>query len=231
MNTIIELDNVTKHYMLGTTRVEALKGVSFQVSPGEFTAIAGPSGSGKSTILNLIGCIDNPTSGRVIIGKDDVSALTDKQLTKYRRSTISFIFQSFNLIPVLNVFENIELPLLLEKGLSEAQRKERVMKLIAEVGLSDRIKNKPNELSGGQRQRVAIARALVTNPLVVLADEPTANLDSATGRKILELMKDLNRLEGTTFLFSTHDAHIMDQARRVIAVQDGLVTADDRKGA
>lgn len=229
--TIIQLSDVTKEYFLGTTKVEALKGVSFEITRGEFTAIAGPSGSGKSTILNMIGCIDNPTSGRIILGGDDVSALPDKKLTKYRRSTISFIFQSFNLIPVLNVFENIELPLLLEKGLDEKARHERVMKLIEEVGLQDRIKNKPNELSGGQRQRVAIARALVNNPLVILADEPTANLDSATGAKILELMQELNRREGTTFLFSTHDAHIMNQARRVISVKDGLIVGDNRKGA
>lgn len=230
--TIIQLSDVTKEYFLGTTKVEALKGVSFEITQGEFTAIAGPSGSGKSTILNMIGCIDNPTSGRVILGGDDVSSLPDKKLTKYRRSTISFIFQSFNLIPVLNVFENIELPLLLEKnGLDEKARRERVMKLIEEVGLQERIKNKPNELSGGQRQRVAIARALVTQPLVILADEPTANLDSATGAKILELMQELNQREGTTFLFSTHDAHIMNQARRVIGVKDGLIVGDDRKGA
>ena len=228
---IIQLSDVTKEYFLGTTKVEALRGVSFEITKGEFTAIAGPSGSGKSTILNMIGCIDNPTSGKIILGGDDVSTLPDKKLTKYRRSTISFIFQSFNLIPVLNVFENIELPLLLEKGLDEKARYERVMKLIEQVGLSDRIKNKPNELSGGQRQRVAIARALVNQPLVILADEPTANLDSATGSKILELMQELNEKEGTTFLFSTHDSQIMSRARRVIAVKDGLIVGDDRKGA
>jgi putative ABC transport system ATP-binding protein len=229
MSTIIELGDVKKHYMLGTTKVEALRGVSFQITKGEFTAIAGPSGSGKSTILNMVGCIDNPTSGRVIIGGDDVSALSDKRLTKYRRSTISFIFQSFNLIPVLNVYENIELPLLLEKGMNEAERKAHVMQLIEEVGLVDRMKNKPSELSGGQRQRVAIARALVTRPLVVLADEPTANLDSVTGAKILELMEDLNRRQGTTFLFSTHDHTIMDKARRVISIHDGLIAGDNVK--
>ena len=229
--SIIQLTDVTKEYFLGTTKVEDLRGVSFEISRGEFTAIAGPSGSGKSTILNMIGCIDNPTSGRIVLGGDDVSTLPDKKLTKYRRSTISFIFQSFNLIPVLNVFENIELPLLLEKGLDEKARRERVLQLIEEVGLSDRIKNKPNELSGGQRQRVAIARAMVHNPLVILADEPTANLDSSTGAKILERMQELNRRDGTTFLFSTHDSHIMGQARRVIAIKDGLIVGDDRKGA
>lgn len=228
---IIELKQVKKEYLLGSTKVEALKGVSFTVGNGEFTAIAGPSGSGKSTILNMVGCIDNPTSGSIIIGDEDISLLNDKELTRHRRRTISFIFQSFNLIPVLNVYENIELPLLLEKGIPEPERRARVMKLVEEVGLADRLKNKPGELSGGQRQRVAIARALVTRPLVVLADEPTANLDSTTGKKILELMKDLNRIEGTTFLFSTHDAHIMEQARRVISIRDGEITGDDRKGA
>jgi putative ABC transport system ATP-binding protein len=231
VNAIVQLSEVTKEYQLGTTKVEALKGVSFEVQAGEFTAIAGPSGSGKSTILNMIGCIDNPTAGQIFLGGQEVSGLTDKQLTKYRRSTISFIFQSFNLIPVLNVFENIELPLLLEKGIDEKSRRERVMALIEEVGLADRIQNKPNELSGGQRQRVAIARALVTSPLVILADEPTANLDSVTGEKILELMENLNRKQGTTFLFSTHDRTIMDRAHRVISVKDGLIVGDARKGA
>ncbi len=226
---IIELQDVKRVYQLGSTTVEALRGVSFSVSQGEFTAIAGPSGSGKSTILNMVGCIDNPSAGKVILGGDDITDLNDKQLTRYRRKTISFIFQSFNLIPVLNVYENIELPLLLEKGLSAPERKERVLRLMEEVGLADRLKNKPSELSGGQRQRVAIARALVTNPLVVLADEPTANLDSTTGERIIELMKELNKRDGTTFLFSTHDAHIMSQARRVISIRDGAIIDDQAK--
>ena len=226
---IIELQDVKRVYQLGSTTVEALRGVSFSVSQGEFTAIAGPSGSGKSTILNLVGCIDNPSAGKVILGGDDITDLNDKQLTRYRRKTISFIFQSFNLIPVLNVYENIELPLLLEKGLSAPERKERVLRLMEEVGLADRLKNKPSELPGGQRQRVAIARALVTNPLVVLADEPTANLDSTTGERIIELMKELNKRDGTTFLFSTHDAHIMSQARRVISIRDGAIIDDQAK--
>jgi putative ABC transport system ATP-binding protein len=231
-SSLVELSDVRKEYLLGNTRVEALKGVSFTVTQGEFTAIAGPSGSGKSTILNMVGCIDNPTSGRILLGGHEVSGLSDRQLTRYRRSTISFIFQSFNLIPVLNVYENIELPLLLEKnGPPEKERRERVMRLVEEVGLADRIQNKPNELSGGQRQRVAIARALVNRPLVVLADEPTANLDSVTGEKILELMQELNRKDGTTFLFSTHDKTIMDIAQRVISVKDGLIVGDRRKEA
>jgi putative ABC transport system ATP-binding protein len=226
---VINLTDVRKEYRLGDTVVEALRGVSFSVSKGEFIAIAGPSGSGKSTILNMIGCIDVASSGQVVINGRDIGLLSDKDLTRYRRVTVSFIFQSFNLIPVLSVYENIELPLLLQKMNDRKLREERVMRFVKEVGLQDRLKNKPNELSGGQRQRVAIARALVTNPVMVLADEPTANLDSATGGKILDLMRDINSHEGTTFIFSTHDQHIMDHARRIIRIQDGLVIGDERK--
>lgn len=228
---IIECRDVTKQYFLGQTRVDALKGVSFIIGRGEFSAIAGPSGSGKSTILNILGCIDQPTSGSVAIGGTEVSRMNDKDLTRYRRSTVSFIFQSFNLIPVLNVFENIELPLLMgkEREIAAPERRDLVMRFVEAVGLQDRLKNKPGELSGGQRQRVAIARALVTSPLMVLADEPTANLDSETGERIIELMKDINRKDGTTFIFSTHDAHIVEQARRVIRVRDGLIVSDETR--
>jgi putative ABC transport system ATP-binding protein len=181
-------------------------------------------------MLNMIGCIDTPTSGTVIINGRDVGKFSDRELTRYRRITVSFIFQTFNLIPVLNVFENIELPLLLQHMADPKARSGRVLGLIEEVGLADRIKNKPNELSGGQRQRVAIARALVTNPVMVLADEPTANLDSVTGGKVLDLMRNINAREGTTFIFSTHDQRIMDYAHRVIRIQDGLIAGDERKG-
>lgn len=225
---VIELENVTKFYMLGETRVDALRGVSLSINEGEFLAIAGPSGSGKSTMLNMFGCIDQPSGGTVKIAGTPTDHMNDKKLTRYRRTKISFIFQSFNLIPVLNVYENIEFPLLLQKHLTKKERDERVMKAIEEVGLSDRIKNKSTELSGGQRQRVAIARALVTKPLIVLADEPTANLDSATGTKIIELMKTINATDGTTFVFSTHDAHIMNEARRIVHIQDGLITDDGK---
>jgi putative ABC transport system ATP-binding protein len=228
---VIELSEVRKEYMLGETKVEALKGVSFAVDKGEFLAIAGPSGSGKSTILNMIGCIDTPSGGNIIINGRSVSGLSDTELTRYRRVTISFIFQSFNLIPVLNVYENIELPLLLQKMTDSKEREARVMHFINEVGLADRIRNRPSELSGGQRQRVAIARALVTKPVMVLADEPTANLDSATGGKILDVMRDINAKEGTTFVFSTHDLRIMEHARRIIRIQDGSIVGDERKGA
>jgi putative ABC transport system ATP-binding protein len=221
---LVEIADVRKHYMLGDTRVDALRGVSLTIDRGEFMAIAGPSGSGKSTILNMIGCIDTPSEGRVIIDGTEVEHLSDAELTRYRRTRIGFIFQSFNLIPVLNVYENIEFPLLLGNGHTRKQREEIVMHFVEEVQLGDRLKNKPNELSGGQRQRVAIARALVTRPLIVLADEPTANLDSETGHRIIELMREINEAEKTTFIFSTHDSHIMEHARRVVNIRDGLVT-------
>ena len=223
--TVVELKDVKKFYMLGKTRVDALQGVSLEIQKGEFLAIAGPSGSGKSTMLNMIGCIDLPSEGKILIDGTEVDTLDDKELTHYRRSKIGFIFQSFNLIPVLDVYENIEFPLLLNRGLSKKNREKIVERFIEEVGLQDRQKNKPNELSGGQRQRVAIARALVTNPLIILADEPTANLDSATGIRIIELMKHINETEKTTFIFSTHDTHIMKQARRVVDILDGRIVA------
>jgi putative ABC transport system ATP-binding protein len=223
---VVELKGVTKEYMLGQTKVEALRGVDLEIERGEFLAIAGPSGAGKSTMLNMFGCIDLPTAGIVRIDGTDVEGLSDKELTRYRREKIGFIFQSFNLIPVLDVFENIEFPLLLRRSLSRKERAGIVTHFIEEVGLADRLKNKPYELSGGQRQRVAIARALVTRPLIVLADEPTANLDSRTGLRIIELMRKINEEEKTTFIFSTHDAHIMREARRIVNVLDGKIVAD-----
>jgi putative ABC transport system ATP-binding protein len=228
--SVVEIVDVKKHYMLGDTRVDALRGVSLTIEKGEFLAIAGPSGSGKSTILNMIGCIDSPSDGLVMIDGTEVEHLSDTELTRYRRNKIGFIFQSFNLIPVLNVYENIEFPLLLRRNLSRKEREKIVTRFVEEVELSDRLKNKPNELSGGQRQRVAIARALVTNPLIILADEPTANLDSATGHKIIELMKSINEVEKTTLIFSTHDSHIMEHARRVVNLRDGLVTGVESRG-
>jgi len=220
---VVELISTKKIYMLDKTEVNALRGIDLAIKEGEFVCIAGPSGSGKTTILNLIGCIDKPTEGTVLIDNEDVSKFNDKKLTNYRLNKLGFIFQSFNLIPVLNVYENIEFPLLLQKNISKTERRERVMKLIKEVGLEDRIKNKPSELSGGQRQRVAIARALVTKPVIVLADEPTANLDSETGDKIISLMKEINEIEKTTFIFSTHDPDIMQHAQRIIKLHDGRI--------
>jgi putative ABC transport system ATP-binding protein len=227
--SVVELKDVKKHYMLGETRVEALRGVSLAIERGEFLAIAGPSGAGKSTILHMIGCIDTPSEGKVLIDSQEVEELNDTELTRIRRNKIGFIFQSFNLVAVLNVYENIEFPLLLQRSLAKREREQAVMRVIEEVGLADRIHNKPSELSGGQRQRVAIARALVTRPLIVLADEPTANLDSETGHRIVELMRTINETEETTFIFSTHDAHIMEHARRVVNIRDGQFTGEERK--
>lgn len=224
---IIQLDNVKKVYTLGKTEVHAVRGVSFAIEKGDFASIVGPSGSGKSTILNLIGCIDQPTDGRVIINGTATEGLKDKALTNLRHETLGFIFQSFNLIPVLNVYENIEFPLLLGKNkMGKKETKEWIEYLVEAVGLKEHIIHKSNELSGGQRQRVAIARALVTKPEIVLADEPTANLDSKTGQSILDLMRKMNADLNTTFVFSTHDTTIMDIADHVIRLLDGLIVED-----
>lgn len=223
---IVDLQRVTKDYELGQTKVHALRGIDLKIKEGEFISIAGASGSGKSTLLNLIGGLDAPTSGVVKINGAAINNLREGELNRLRLQTIGFIFQSFNLIPVLNVYENIELPLLIMKGLSPQERKERINHFITAVGLTEQVKQKPYELSGGQRQRVAVARALVTKPRIVLADEPTANLDSKTGLEIIDLMHRINRAEGTTFIFSTHDAKIMQRADRVIYLEDGLIKPD-----
>ncbi len=226
---IIEMKNITKDYPLGETTVHALRGIDFSVAQGGFLSIIGPSGSGKTTLLNIIGCIDTPTSGGVKIGGEDITALNDKQLTNIRLFKVGFIFQTFNLIPVLNLLENVEFPLLLmkEHKLSRPEIRKRAEMSIEEVGLKDFIDHRPAELSGGQRQRVAIARALVTRPQIVLADEPTANLDSETGATILQLMKHLNETEKTTFIFSTHDPDVLKYASQVVKIKDGLI---DGKG-
>lgn len=203
--------------------VPALKSVSLRIDPGEFTVIAGPSGSGKTTLLNLIGCVDVASRGDVLVGGQNTGQLKETELTDLRLHKIGFIFQSFNLIPVLNVFDNVEFPLLLMKGMSKAERRDRVHYFIKKVGLMEHLGHRPNELSGGQRQRVAIARALVTKPSLVLADEPTANLDSVTGQSIIDLMKEINATEQTTFLFSTHDDNVIRQARRIIKLRDGVI--------
>jgi len=230
-STIIALKDVYKVYPLGKTEVHAVNGVSANITKGDFISIAGPSGSGKSTILNMIGCIDTPTKGSVEINGQITSGMKDNDITRLRHQTLGFIFQSFNLIPVLNVFENIEFPLLLDnsKKQNQKQKKEWIDYLIKEVGLEKWKRHKPMELSGGQRQRVAIARALVTKPLIVLADEPTANLDSVTGESIIDLMKKMNTDVGTTFIFSTHDQSIVDIADHVIRLKDGVVIENRRK--
>jgi putative ABC transport system ATP-binding protein len=193
------------------------------VHPGEFISIAGPSGSGKTTLLNLIGCVDTATSGVVKVAGRDTKQLSESKLTDLRLNTIGFIFQSFNLVSVLSVFQNVEFPLLLQKKLNAAERRKRVMALLEQVGLANHAKHRPNELSGGQRQRVAVARALVTQPQIVLADEPTANLDSVTGQQIIDLMKEMNRERGTTFIFSTHDTKVMNHANAVVRLKDGKI--------
>ena len=228
---VVRLENVHKSYALGKTEVQALQGVSFDILKGDFISIAGPSGSGKTTVLNLIGCVDTASSGLVSVLGQRTDTLNDEKLTALRHKGVGFIFQTFNLIPVLNIRENIELPALLDGtdlGMSKAEREEWVAHLIESVGLEDRMNHKPAELSGGQRQRVAIARALVMRPPLVLADEPTANLDSATGESILELMKRMNREFGTTFIFSTHDAGIVAIADHVIRLKDGKVVENRR---
>jgi len=221
-----QVKNVSKEYLLGTVRVPALKDISLTIGSGEFTVIAGPSGSGKTTLLNLIGCVDTASAGTVSVAGQDTSKLHETKLTDLRLHTLGFIFQTFNLISVLDVYDNVEFPLLLMKNLSKQERRERVLYFTSKVGLGGHLKHRPGELSGGQRQRVAIARALVTRPKVVLADEPTANLDSATGQGIIDLMKSINESEKTTFLFSTHDQSIMQQARRVIRLHDGMLTGE-----
>jgi putative ABC transport system ATP-binding protein len=222
---VIELVNVKKDYPLGATTVHALRGVSLAIKEGDFISIVGPSGSGKTTLLNIIGCIDNATEGSVKIHGNEVTTHSDRRLTDLRLHTIGFIFQTFNLIPVLSARENVEFPLLLMKKerLSGREIRRRAQKLLEEVGLAEQMNQKPFELSGGQRQRVAIARALVTKPAIVLADEPTANLDSETGEMILEQMKELNELEKTTFVFSTHDPDILKYANGVLKIKDGLM--------
>ena len=223
---ILEMAGVTKEYPLGKTIVHALRGIDFSVEAGELLSIVGPSGSGKTTMLNLIGCIDSPTAGSIRVHGQPLSGMSDKDLTGLRLNRIGFIFQTFNLIPVLNVIENVEFPLVLMKKLGRAEIRERTMHFINAVGLADHANHRPAELSGGQRQRVAIARALVTNPDIVLADEPTANLDSATGEAILDLMQRMNETEKTTFIFSTHDANVLRYAKRVVRIHDGLIVND-----
>jgi putative ABC transport system ATP-binding protein len=226
--TSVRVENATKDYQLGRTTVPALRGVSLEVERGEFMTVAGPSGSGKSTLLNLIGCLDHPTTGRVLIGEADVATLEDDALSDLRAEKIGFIFQTFNLIPVLSALENVEFPLLVRQSAGKGSRtnaRDRARRALFEVGLAEYAHHRPDELSGGQRQRVAVARALVTDPVIVLADEPTANLDSVTGETIVALMEEINRRDGTTFIFSTHDPRVMGRAHRVLRLADGRIEA------
>ncbi len=222
---LIKLEGVKKDYPLGKTTVHALKNISLSIEEGEFSVIAGPSGSGKTTLLNLMGLLDHPTEGKILFEGNDVSKISDSDATRLRKTRIGFIFQTFNLIPVLTAFENVELPLIL-KGVHSRERKKTALKIMEGAGISDIAKHRPDELSGGQRQRVAIARALVGNPDVVFADEPTANLDSETGSQIIRLMEKLNQIEEVTFVFSTHDVRIISLAKRKVELRDGEIVSD-----
>src|SRR5438094_3069302 len=221
--SLIQIDHVSKEYRLGDQVVHALQDVSMSIEEGVFLAIAGPSGSGKSTLLNLIGCIDTPTTGRIYIGGQDVSSQSPDALALLRARSIGFIFQTFNLLPVLSAEENVEYPLLQIQELSVTERRRRVELLLEVVGLRQFARHRPNQLSGGQRQRVAIARALAVNPKIILADEPTANLDHKTGGQILRLMRRINRQSGATFVFSTHDQLVIDMADQRVDLEDGEI--------
>jgi len=225
MNEIIRCEELGKNYRLGSTTICALQGISCSFQAGEFSAIAGPSGSGKTTLLNLLGCLDKPDHGRLVLEGRDMTSEPLNRLAPFRRKRLGFVFQNFNLVPVLSAYENVEFPLLLT-GVSAKERKERVPAILSRVDLLDRAGHRPSELSGGQRQRVAIARALVTNPAVVLADEPTANLDSRTGADVIHLMRQLSLETGTTFIFSTHDPRILAKADRVVRLEDGRIAGN-----
>ena len=226
--TVVKAENVVKDYGLNGQTVHALRGVNLEFRGGEFAAIAGPSGSGKSTFLHLAGCLDSLTGGTMLVGGEDTGKMKRRDLAILRRQKIGFIFQAYNLIPVLSVEENVSFPLTL-LGVDIKEIKERTARVLAEVGLEGMAKRRPKEMSGGQQQRVAIARALVKKPALILADEPTANLDSKIGGEILELMLALNKSVGTTFIFSTHDQMVMDYARRLVQIRDGQIESDEVK--
>jgi putative ABC transport system ATP-binding protein len=222
---VARTENITRIYHVGEVETPALRGVDLVVESGEFMALVGPSGSGKTTLLQIIGCLDQPTTGKVFINGKDVTELNRNQRADIRKGTIGFIFQFFALIPTLTAYENVELPLLLV-GQGASERKRRVNELLDAVGLSDRAHHRPDQLSGGEQQRVAVARALVTDPSIVLADEPTANLDTANGQQVMEIMQRLNRETGVTFMFATHDPRVFKYARRIVTLEDGKVVAD-----
>ena len=224
-DALVSVEDVTRKFPLDHNAVTALNHVSFQVNAGEFLAIAGPSGSGKSTLLNLIGCIDKPTSGRILINSVNASTLSPARTTQLRRETIGFVFQTFNLIPVFTASENVEFPLLVQ-GVSASDRRKRVGEALESVGLSARAHHRPDLLSGGERQRIAVARAIVHHPALVLADEPTANLDTQNATQLIDLMRDLNRSLGLTFIFSTHDQRLLEHTPRIVRLCDGQVISD-----
>ncbi len=226
---VAKVENVTRNYKIGKLETQALRGVSLCIEGGEFTALIGPSGSGKTTLLQLLGCLDQPTSGQVFVHGEEVSTLNRNQRADMRRGTIGFIFQFFALIPTLTAFENVELPLILA-GESASERRKRVTELLEAVDLAEQSHHRPDQLSGGQQQRVAIARALSTRPALILADEPTANLDTANGKQVMEIMTRLNRETGVTFVFATHDPRVFKYARRIVTLQDGRIVKDEADG-
>jgi len=226
---LLVIKGLRKDYKTGKVITHALRGIDLVITEGEFMSIAGPSGSGKTTLLNIIGCLDAPSSGTVTLNGTDLAGLSSRARAELRKRSVGFVFQSFNLIPVLTAFENVEIPLIL-LGWSKAKRRQAVERLLADVGLADYIHRRPTEMSGGQQQRVAIARALIKEPQLVLADEPTANLDSTTAKATLELMKELNRKHNSTFIFSTHDRMVMEFADRLVLLKDGKVASDSKQG-
>jgi putative ABC transport system ATP-binding protein len=222
MATIVKVEEVTKTYVQGSIEVPALKGVSLDIEQGDFCALAGPSGSGKTTLLNIIGGLDDPTSGKVYISDQEITQLSSTQKADMRLNRIGFVFQAYNLIPVLSAIENVEFVMLLQ-GIPVAERTEKARNILIEVGLEQEMNRRPLELSGGQQQRVAVARAIVSEPEIVLADEPTANLDSKTGAALLDMMLEMNKVHGVTFVFSTHDRMVMERARKLYKMRDGLL--------
>ncbi|MBI2333344.1 MAG: ABC transporter ATP-binding protein [Chloroflexi bacterium] len=224
---VVKIENITRTYQVGKVETKALRGVDLSIGNGEFTALVGPSGSGKTTLLQMIGCLDQPTSGRVIIDGRDVTTLNRNQRADMRKGHIGFIFQFFALIPTLTAYENVEMPLLLN-GHSPKERRDRVLELLEAVDLTDRANNRPDQLSGGQQQRIAIARALAPKPALILADEPTANLDTENGKQVMEIMKRLNKETGETFVFATHDPRVINYASRVVTLEDGLIVKDSK---
>ena len=224
---VAKLTDVKRIYKIGEVETRALQGVSLTIESGEFTALVGPSGSGKTTLLQLIGCLDQPTSGQVMINEKETTGLSRNQRADLRKGTIGFVFQFFALIPTLTAYENVEMPLLLN-GKTPSQRKQRVMELLEAVDMTSHAKHRPDQLSGGQQQRVAVARALSTHPSMILADEPTANLDTENGEQVMEIMQKLNQETGTTFVFATHDPRVIKYAKRVVTLQDGLIVKDSK---
>ena len=224
---VAKLTDVKRTYKIGEVETHALQGVSLTIESGEFTALVGPSGSGKTTLLQLIGCLDQPSSGTVVINGKETTGLSRNQRADLRKGSIGFVFQFFALIPTLTAYENVEMPLLLN-GKTSAERKQRVMELLGAIDMTDRAHHRPDQMSGGQQQRVAVARALATDPTMILADEPTANLDTENGEQVMEIMKKLNEETGTTFVFATHDPRVIKYAKRVVTLQDGLIVDDSK---